>query len=102
MEKFEYLTSLDHAHWFVAADEPGVILNKECIKTAGRLTMKNWINKHCRGKVFGWNKCSSPEKGELDWHKKVMPQGDMIFFFEYTEDRVLFSLTWANDEKKQK
>lgn len=97
MEKFCYLTSEDHARWYVdnptsGLELPGGWLD---IEPGLRTTIREWIEQNCRHRVYAWNKTKTPMVGEANWAKMVMPQGDMVFHFEDEEDRVLFKLTWA-------
>ena len=95
MEKFLYLTHQDHAQWYVD-DLDNITLKKELLDAVDRVKLRKWINRNCSGKVYGWNGCKTPNTGEVDWGKKVSPQGDMIFYFENQSDKTQFILTWVN------
>lgn len=97
MEKFQYLTSEDHAKWYVINPWAGVKIsaeNLEC-EPGRRVEMRRWIEKNCRGTVYAWNETRTPARGEANWGSMVMPQGNMVIHFEDEKDKVLFSLTWT-------
>lgn len=97
MEKFRYLSSADHASWYVANLEDGIEVSSNMIgdRPSNRVEIREWIEQKCQGTVYAWNKVSTPAKGEVNWGKMIAPQGDMAMFFENVEDRVLFQLTWC-------
>jgi hypothetical protein len=97
MEKFRYLTSEDHAKWYVNDPSSGIEIQSGRLDTEPRcrVEMRKWIELNCNHRVYAWNKTKTPMVGEANWGKMVMPQGDMVFHFEDEEDRILFKLTWG-------
>ena len=97
MEKFRYLTSADHAKWYVGNLEQGIEIpnNTLDIRPGLRTEMRTWIEEQCQGSVWAWNKTQTPLTGQSNWGKMVAPQGDMVMFFEHADDQVLFQLTWC-------
>lgn len=97
MGKFNYLTSEDHARWYVVNPRKGVEV-KSSILDSGiglRVQIREWVEDHCNHTVYAWNKTATPLVGEPNWAKMVMPQGDMVMHFEDEQDRLLFVLTWT-------
>lgn len=97
MDKFRYLTSEDHARWYVKDPSAGLEIPSGWLDlTSGlRVEIREWVENNCQGPVYVWNKTRTPVKGEPNWANMVMPQGDIVVSFTNEHDRVLFSLTWA-------
>lgn len=97
MEKFRYLTSEDHASWYVANPSAGVEVGREKLDgiPGKRVEIREWVENNCQGRVYAWNRTRTPMTGEPNWGKIVMPQGDMVMHFENEEDSMLFRLTWT-------
>jgi len=100
MEKFTYLTSLDHAKWFILDVTMGIEIGKDILDSCPgkRYEIRRWIERNCKGHAWMWNKVETPFVGQQDWAKMIVPNGSGVFFFEEEEDRVLFSLTWTHEE----
>jgi len=96
MGEFIYLTSLDHARWFIPDVSVGLEISKEILDShhSKRWEIRQWIEYNCKGRVWMWNKVETPDNGQQDWGDMVMPHGNGVFFFEDEEDRILFHLTW--------
>lgn len=97
MEKFRYLTSEDHAKWYVTNPHGGIeMLSSVFDEDPGmRVRMRQWIEDNCIGRVYAWNKTMTPAVGATNWGEIVMPQGGVVMHFEDERDRVLFKLTWT-------
>ena len=91
-----YLTSYDHAKWYLDPDCIGVELKRDVLDgpLGKQYTIRQWIESNCQGRVWMWNRVQTPQSGQHDWGDMIMPQGDGVFFFERDEDRILFTLTW--------
>lgn len=96
MEKFMYLTSEDHAKWYVADPSSGIDVSTELLDSDNgvRYTLREWIGANCRGRVYAWNKTVTPQPGTANWGPMIAPQGGVVMHFENHEDSVLFRLTW--------
>jgi hypothetical protein len=98
MEKFRYLSSADHAAWYVPLEHQGevylesTILNEFMNK---RYQIREWIETNCQGWVLAWNNTSTPHNGQDKWGTLLAPQGHISLFFELETDRILFQLTWS-------
>ena len=97
MGEFIYLTSLDHAKWFIPDVTTGIEIGKEVLESrrGKQFEIRRWIEHNCKGRVWMWNKVDAPALGQQDWGDMIAPQGNGVFFFEDEEDRILFYLTWA-------
>ena len=97
MEKFRYLNSADHAKWYVPVNTTGVDLPSEILDQRPdlRIEIREWVERHCHGTVWAWNKTRTPTSGQSGWGELIAPQGDMVVFFERIDDRTLFQLTWT-------
>ena len=98
MERFRYLSSADHAAWYVPHDHKGKVylsIDNLAQHPGKRYEIKEWVETNCKGSVLAWNNTSTPVKGQAGWEKMIVPSGDISMFFELEEDRMLFQLTWC-------
>jgi hypothetical protein len=96
MNKLIYCSSLDHLRWFVPSYWPwACYLRRESLNSTDdrRYEITKWINEKCRGVVYAWNHCDTPEPGSLDWGSRVSPSGDITLYFMERDDHVLFLLS---------
>lgn len=97
MEKFRYLTSEDHAKWYVQNPSAGIEIRSTNLDSVPslRIEMRKWIENNCRGTVYAWNTTRTPVRGEANWASMIVPQGNMVIHFDDEQDRLLFTLTWT-------
>lgn len=97
MGEFIYLTSLDHAKWFIPDVAVGIEIGKDILDShpGKQYEIRQWIEHNCKCRVWMWNKVESPAHGQQDWGDMIAPRGNGVFFFEDDEDRTLFHLTWT-------